>query len=397
MRRTPSFDMTLFLSLLVLVGVGITFIYSASYPKAMSSTDTGGYSFFYALRQIIFAVVGLGLMFAAMFIPLQLLRRWFWGLIGITIAVLLAVLVFAADKHGNRNFMDIGPIQFQPSEFAKIAIVITLATYLSSRPRAVRSWNDLKAGPIWFVIVPFLLILAEKDLGMTFAITLSTTLILLIAGMKFRWVGVPLLLILVLGGIGLGMFSAANRLSHGRALHSLREKVGPRFDRILAWINPMDETNPAAYHPRNSLVAIGSGGWVGRGFCQSRQKWFYLPAPHNDYIAAVISEEVGFVGVLLLILVPYGVLIFRGFSIAHCAIDEFSALLAAGCTVMLASSAMVNLMVATNMIPSMGLNLPFVSYGGTSLLASMVMGGLLLNVSMQQPVAAAAEAAPAPA
>ena len=152
-------------------------------------------------------------------------------------------------------------------------------------------------------------------------------------------------------------------------------------DRFRAWVQPENRTLIASDQPRNSLIAIGSGGLLGRGFCQGRQKWFYLPASQNDSIFAVIAEELGFFLTLALLFVPYMFLIFRGFAIAHGAPDEFSAMVAMGCTVMLATQALINLGMAMNLLPTIGINLPFISYGGSSVIASMMMAGLLLNVS----------------
>ncbi|HOF88623.1 MAG TPA: putative peptidoglycan glycosyltransferase FtsW [Armatimonadota bacterium] len=384
MRQSSPFDFTLFVTVVLLIAVGWIFIYSASYPRAMVSSDTDFNSFYYAFRQIIFTVGGAVAMGICWLTPLHIFRRAsFWIMIG-GIALLIIVLIFAPERHGNRASIDIGPVQLQGSEFAKIAIVLSLAAYLARRPWMVKTWQGLVRGPLWFVVVPFLLIIFEKDMGMTFAVTLSATLILLIAGMKFRFVGVPLLILGVLGVAVWGGIAAGNRATHGALMEQIKEVGGQRFERVLAWLDPFDTSLAASFHPRNSLIAIGSGGLLGRGITESRQKWFYLPAPHNDYIVAVIGEELGFLGAIL-VLGLYTLLVFRGFTVAHGAPDEYAALVAVGCTVMLATTALVNLAVATNLLPSIGLNLPFISYGGSSLIASMMMAGLLLNVSRQRP------------
>jgi cell division protein FtsW len=386
MRQSSSFDITLFITIVLLVALGWIFIYSASYPRAMASSDSNFNSFYYAFRQIIFTLAGVAAMCFCWFTPLHFFRRWSLWIMAGGILLLLIVLIFAPERHGNRASIDIGPVQLQASEFAKIAIVLTLSAFLARRPWMVKSWQGLVRGPLWFVLVPLVLIGAEKDMGMTFAITLSTTIILLIAGMKFRYVGVPLLLLGTLVAVVAGGVKIVNNATHGALMQKIMETGGQRFERILAWHDPMDDSLAASFHPRNSLIAIGSGGLFGRGLTQGRQKWFYLPAPHNDYIVAVIAEEIGFIGILGAVLLLYGLLVFRGFSIAHRAPDEYGALVAAGCTVMIAVTALVNICVVTNMLPSIGLNLPFVSYGGSSLIASMMMAGLLLNVAGQQPV-----------
>ena len=367
MRRVTAFDMPLFLCTLILVGLGIVFIFSASYPKALIRTETGGDAFFYTGNQIKYVLAGLVCLLICAFIRLEWFYRppwqkfFFWGIIAVMSLCLLLVLIVGNDSHGNKSWLWF----FQPSEFAKVAVVITLASYLARRPWTVKSLRGLWSGPIWFLIVPVGFIVAEQDLGTAFAIAASIAIILVIAGVKFRFIGVPmLLLILGLAGIVLS---------------------GHRVDRIDAWRNPEDRTNPATYQPLNSLIAVGSGGLFGRGFCQSRQKWFYLPAAQNDSIMAIIAEESGFLLTVLALFLPYLFLVFRGFSIAHRAPDEFGSLLAIGCTVMLATQAIINMSVVMNVIPAMGINLPFVSSGGSSIVACMMMAGLLLNVSAMRP------------
>ncbi len=383
MRRSSPFDTTLFVAVIALIAVGWSFIYSASYPRAISSAETNHNSFFYAASQIKYTLFGAVAMIACWKIPLHLYRRYAVWIIGFTIMLLVAVLVFGKLTHGNQAYFRIGTIQFQPSEFAKVAIILTLSALLARRPSLLKTWEGLCRGPIWFVIVPAVLILLEQDLGMTIAVTVATTLILLVAGMKFRFLGVPLLV------IGLGIFLVYGTLAAATGGKPWKKfegtKLETRFNRVRAWLNPWDGSIKESFHPRNSLIAIGSGGMVGRGVTEGRQKWFYLPAPHNDYIVAVMAEEIGFLGIAVFVFGLYSLLIFRGFSIAHRAPDEYAALVAVGCTMMLAVSALINISVASNAIPSMGLNLPFVSYGGSSLIASMMMAGLLLNVAALQP------------
>jgi len=161
---------------------------------------------------------------------------------------------------------------------------------------------------------------------------------------------------------------------------------GSRIDRIGAWIDPEGTHTNAGYQVMHSLIAVGSGGMLGRGFCQSLQKWSYVPGAQNDSILAIIAEEMGFILTLAVIFLPFTFLAFRGFSIAHRAPDEFSALVAAGATVMLTTQALINMAVALNCIPTTGITLPFISSGGSSLIASMMMAGLLLNVSALRPL-----------
>lgn len=383
MRRTSPFDTTLFVAVIALIAVGWSFIYSASYPRAISSAETNHNSIYYAIQQIKYTAIGALMLIACWKIPLQFYRRYALWIICATVGLLLAVLVFAKVTHGNQAYFRIGTIQFQPSEFAKIAIILTLPAMLARRPELLKNLRGLFNGPAWFVIVPAGLVALEQDIGMTIAISLATTVILLIAGMKFRFVGMPILAVALLGLLVYGTLTAA---THGKPWEKFKgTKMETRINRVRAWLNPWDDTIQESYQLRQSLIAIGSGGVLGRGVTEGRQKWFYLPAPHNDYIVANIAEEIGFLGIAVFIFGLYSLLIFRGFSIAHSAPDEYAALVAVGCTVMLAVSALINIAVASNAMPSMGLNLPFVSYGGSSLIASMMMAGLLLNISAIHP------------
>jgi len=364
MRRIAAFDMSLFLCVLILVGLGIACVYTASYPKALALTETGGDSFFYAGKQIKNVLVGLVAMMAFTYLPLGIFYRhprrdaFFWGLVTVVGVMLLAVLVLGQSKHGNKSWV----MGIQPSEFAKVGIVLTLSAYLARNPWMVKTMRSLFAGPVWFLFIPAALIMGQKDLGTTLMVVLATMIMLMIAGTKARYIGI-LLAVLALPMFGLIL-------------------VKPRTaERFRAWAQPENRTIIASDQPRNSLIAIGSGGLLGRGFCQSRQKWFYLPASQNDSIFAVIAEEFGFFLTVLLLFCPYLFLIFRGFSIAHGAPDEFHTLVAMGSTVMIATQALINLGMAMNLLPTIGINLPFISYGGSSIIASMMMAGLLLNVS----------------
>lgn len=357
MRRSPTFDMPLFICFIFLVGLGITCVYTASYPKAIVD---GGSSFSYAGKQTLFALIGLIAMFACMYTPLSFFHRYARVIGIVTVALLVTVLAFGKATHGNTSWLSLGPFKLQPSELAKVAIIIILAAFLAARPWAVRSWKGLIFGPYLYLGLPLVLIIAQGDLGTATVFAIGGITLLAIAGTRFRFWGVPVLVLLGLGAMVV--------------------LTGHRADRIEAWRNPLDTRNAASFQPRYSLLAIGSGGLFGEGFCQSRAKWS-LPGAHNDYIFAVIAEELGLFLLLLFLFVPFLFLTFRGFTIAHRAPDEFSALVAAGCTVMLVTQTLVNMFVDTNLFPCMGITLPFISYGGSSLMASMMMAGLLLNVS----------------
>lgn len=381
MQRVKAFDLPLFICVLTMVGLGIIFIYSSSYPKALVSQETGNNPFYFAGHQIVFALASLLLMLGCMYIPLQSVRRMYWALIGIGSLLLILTLVISTAKHGHQSYLVIGPVQFMPSEFAKIMLVLALATYLSRRPWELRTWKGWFSGTCWFWVVPALLIALEQDLGTMLVMGVATACILLIAGAKGRFIAVPLLVLALFGMLVAVSGHCPERVT----------------SRVKAMLNPEDLANNASYHPRMSLMAVGSGGPLGLGFCHSRMKWFYMPAAQNDYIMAINCEEWGFAGIVLLIFLPFIFIIYRGFTIAHRAPNEFTALVAAGCTVMLLTPALINIAMVLNCLPSIGVNLPFISYGGSSIASTLMLAGLLLNVSTLRAEQQTEREMPAPA
>ena len=365
MRRVKAFDMPLFICVLMMTGLGIIFIYSSSYPKALISGDANDNPFYFASKQILFAIAGCVLMLVCMYLPLHKLRRLFWVLVGLGGILLIITLAICHAKHGHQSYIEIHGVQFMPSEFVKIALVFTMATFLSQRPWLLRTWKGMCSGPYWFWAIPAGLIGLEQDLGTMLVMGVATACLLLIAGAKFRFIGVPLLAMGLLGMLMVASGHCPQRVT----------------DRVRAWMNTEDLGNAASYHPRISLLAIGSGGPLGMGFCKSRMKWSYLPAAQNDYILAITAEEWGFIGIPLLVFLPLIFIMYRGFAIAHRAPNEYSALVAAGCTVMLLTPALINIAMVLNCLPSIGVNLPFISYGGSSITSTLMLCGLLLNVS----------------
>lgn len=371
MRRSPIFDVPLLLLFLYLVGAGIAFIFSASYPKALSLGENNtGASYHFAIRQALCAVIGLVGMLIAMRIPLAVYQRraaqWIIG--SLTILMLIMVLVVGTAKHGNKAWIDLGFFQFQPSELAKIALLVIASAYLVKNPWTIKSWKTFVKGPMWLFAIPIGLVVLQEDIGTVLVMCAASLVILAIAGMPTRMWGMPLLGLSVIVALGVVVLM---QTGHG----------GQRIARFKAWLHPEDVTIKQSYQPRNSLIAVGSGGLFGRGWCGSRQKWFYLPGSQNDYILAIIAEELGFLWLGVFVFLPYLVMIYLGFDVAIKSPSPFGAMVAAGCTAMLGVQALINMAVVTNCIPCMGINLPFISYGGTSIIASLLMAGLILNVS----------------
>ena len=363
MRKGRIFDMPLFVCVLVLVAIGVAFVYSASFPRFIDS-DVSTNSFALTSKQITAAVAGFVIMFGLIFTPLAFWERMRWPIIITTSVLMLAALGFQA-VCGNAGWIPLGSFKLQPSELSKVALILILGAYLAKHPWTVRSWKGVLTGPGVYIGGLLLLILLQRDLGTAVGVVLGVVGMLALAGTPLRIWGTAVAVMVIL---------AAAMVWHS-----------DKRPRIMAWLRPFDLSIEQGTQPRQALIAIGSGGLTGQGFCCSQQKYGYLPGSHNDYIFAIIAEELGFGGTLLILLLPYLFLIYRGFTIAHQAPDEYGALVAGGCTVMLASQAVLNMAVAMNLMPSMGINLPFISYGGSSLITSMMMAGLLLNVSMRTP------------
>ena len=348
-------------AVLVLFVVGLTWVYSSSYPSHLNSRF-GGELF---IKQLILGIVGVVAMLLITMLKTDFLRKASTIAYILAAAGLVAVLAVGSEVAGNQSWINLGPFQFQPTELAKVAIVMMTAAVIARKPSSIRSYLDLLSGGPYLYMGAFaILILCQRDLGSLVVFGLACLIFMGFSGVKAKLYLVPLAALLLLGTV-----------------YTL---TGHRAGRIQAWFDPFSTSSEVieyAYQPKNSLIAIGSGGPFGKGFAQSRQKWGYLPEPHNDYILSIISEEMGFIFVIGFVLLPYGIIICRGFTIAERANDTYSALLAGGATIMLTVQAVINMAVVTNTIPCMGITLPFVSYGGTSLICSFMLAGLILNVS----------------
>ncbi|MEI7832128.1 MAG: FtsW/RodA/SpoVE family cell cycle protein [bacterium] len=369
--RKSTFDIQLFIAFLIVMVVGVAFVYSASYPSALATSND---DLKILNRQLMAIGFGAILMLAARFVPLLWLRKGAqWIMLG-GFLVLGGVLAWGNSIGGNKAWLLGG----QPSEFVKILLINVMAACITAHPVSIRgdvnffSWITK---PFGYLGITMLLIAFQKDLGTMIIIALTGGVLLVLSGMKFRHLAKPLAFVAALVLFAIVLSPAV-----------VHKYAGQRGDRIIAWLHPFDNKMPpevktAAYQPENSLVAIGSGQLFGVGFCQSRQKWLYLPEPQNDYIFSIMSEELGFLFIIPLFFLPYLWMLFRGYFIAKNSPDEFSATLAFGIVILLATQATVNIAVAMNLLPCMGVTLPLISSGGSSIMSSMIMIGLLLNIS----------------
>ena len=359
MPRRMVVDRWLFITSGVLVLSGLVMVGSASHYVAMSQ---GLHPYHYLLRHIIHLIVGAGCLAAALSVPYDRLSRRKLA-IGLVVASLVALIVVLAmpASGGAHRWLRLGPLNLQPSEFAKIAAIVFMASILSRREREV---NDLWAVPIpclGAVGILAFLIAIEPDLGSALMLAGTAFLMLFVAGLKWRYVA---------AATGLGLVAAV--------IGVLAKPY--RMERIRAFFDPAADAQGAAFQLKQSLIAVGSGGMTGVGLGQGQQKAYFLPAPHTDFIFSVVGEELGLVGMMIL-LAAFLLLFWRGLRAAARAPDRFGFYLALGITTLLVWQGLTHMGVCVGLMPTKGLPLPMVSYGGSSLLASMLAVGLLLNVS----------------
>ena len=351
-----------FLSLvLVLLSVGLVMLFSASY--AYSDTNFGN-SYRFISRQAIFAVVGVAIMLGVSLIDYHIYKKFAWifyfGTVGLL--ALLLVLPPMVEDSGVKRWFAIGSFSFQPSEFAKIAITILFASWLSSNPQKIKKLRYI-AGMVTLLAIPCVLVVLEPHLSATLLIFSIGIVLLIVGGLPKRYIGI---------GVGVGVAGAAIAIISGAVSYG--------SDRIKYWLDPWADPSGKGYQTIQSLLAIGSGGLMGRGIGQSRQKYLWVPEPHNDFIFAIVCEELGILGALAVIAL-FCALIWRGFTIAMRAADTFGSFLALGLTFHVGLQALLNILVVTNTIPNTGISLPFFSYGGTALIILLAEMGIVLSVS----------------
>lgn len=355
-------DLPFLVLVFLLVSIGLVMMFSASYPNAFYLHH--GDSFFFIRNQSIFAVAGLILMIVISKFDYRNLKIFHIPILVVSFVLLL--LVFAMKPiNGARRWIQIGPIGFQPSEITKFSLILSFATIIDKN---FNKMGTFKHGilPFLMILIPSIALLAlEPHLSCTVIVIMLAAMMLFIGGIKLRWfayVLVPILLFLAY----IVLFT--DKLSHANS-------------RISGWLDPFNSSNSAdTWQTRQSLYAIGSGGIFGLGLGNSRQKYLFLPEPYNDFIFAVICEELGFIGAVVVLLI-FASLIWRGVVISIRAKDRFGTLLGLGLTMQVGMQMILNISVVTNTIPNTGISLPFFSYGGTSLLMLLAQMGILLSIS----------------
>jgi len=359
MAKRVSVDGWMFTVTLLLVFVGLVMVFSAS---AVMAKERYGSAYFFLLRQMGWAVVGIVAMVIAMKVDYRRYKHpaVVFSLLGATSLMLISVF-FLDRAHNTHRWIHFGGFSFQPSEIAKPAIILFLAFFLESRTKSIGDWRNTLLPAIVPTLFFLGLIVFEPDLGTAIACAAITASVLFVAGLDMRYLGYAL---------------AASILP----LYFLIFHVAYRRDRILAFLDPYSDPQGRGFHIIQSLIAVSTGGITGVGLMEGKQKLFYLPEPHTDFIFAVTAEELGLVGALIIV-VLFSIFLWRGIRTALRTQDMFGRFLAVGITSMVVLQAFINISVVLGMMPTKGIPLPFISYGGSSLFITLACVGVLLNVT----------------
>lgn len=350
-------------AILGLVALGVVMVFSAG--TAFAAKQYGDWLFFLK-REAIYASLGLVVFAAAIRIDYSHYRRVVYPLLFLSLALLVAVLFFGTRVAGAIRWFRLGPLSFQPSELAKFALALYLAHLLARKRETVRAFSAGFLPPLAVTGVIMGLLLLEPNLGDAVIIGVTALALLFVAGTRTSYI---LLAVLLAAPIGWKFLIAGEPY---------------RMKRMLAFLYPFELRRTFGYQLFESMVSVGSGGVAGLGLGQGRQKLFFLPEAHTDFILAVIGEELGFAGIIAVLLL-FTVVVWRGYVAAARARDLYGSYLAFGIATLLGLSALVNMGVVLGLLPTKGLPLPFVSYGGTSLVVCLGMAGVLANISARNP------------
>lgn len=356
------YDVPLLVLTLLILSFGLVMLWSASAFVALEETRDG---FHYVRRQGLAISVGLVLALAGMVTPYRRLQKLAPFMYGASVVLLASVWIpgLGHSANGATRWFGIGGFHIQPAEFTKLAVLVGLATWLHRHRANLHDFQNVLLPAMGFLLVPLGLIIAQPDFGSTAIITILCGMMVFFAGIRLQWVA-------ALGSVGavlLGVIMVAEPY---------------RRARVLAFLDPFADCSGNGYQVCQSLLALQHGGVFGRGLGEGSAKLLYLPEPYNDFIAAVLGEELGLPGILV-ITALYLAIAWRGFSIARRARDLFGSLLASTLTMMLVGQAVLNLGVVLSLVPNKGLVLPFVSYGASAMMVNLAAVGILLSVSAE--------------
>lgn len=361
MNRRIPYDEGLIVIVLALLGFGLIMVFSAS---TVVSAELYGSQTWIFTRQLLFVILGLVTLMVSMKIDYHFYERRsvIYSLLTLSLLLLVFLLVVPGSS-GVQRWIRFGPANFQPSELAKLAVILFSSFYLATRKEELHSFKQGVLPYLAVVGTVVFLVLIEPDLGTAASIALTAGFLLFLGGVRYRYL--------------LGLLLAVIP-----ALYFLVVLVPYRLNRILAFLYPERDPYGIGYQIRQSLIAVGSGGWSGLGYAQGKQKLFFLPEPHTDFIYAVVGEEFGFLGCVT-VLVLFGLLFWRGTRIAVRAESAFGTYLGLGIACMIVFQAFVNMSMVISLLPTKGLPLPFISMGGSSMIMTMAAVGILLNISRQ--------------
>ncbi len=348
---------------IILICVGVVMIYSSSGIYALQELDDSAY---FLKRHVIFLCIGILLTFGVMMLDYRELRKWAKPMLIFAVVMLALVLIPGIGKasYGARRWFQVGPINFQPSEFAKLALLVYTADFLARKKNKIGNFTQGFLPLMLILGFICLLVIRQPDFGSSVLMAMIVLIMMFIAGARLWHMG--LVIVAALPVVYLLIVRAPYRLA-----------------RMMAFINPWEDSRGIGFQLAQSQIAFGSGGFLGVGLGKSMQKLFYLPAAHTDFILSIIGEELGFLGASMVIAL-FVLLIFQGARLAARTADPFGYFLGIGIVVMLALQSVINVGVSIGALPTKGLPLPFISYGGSALVFNLIAIGLLLNISRTQ-------------
>ncbi|MBN1383261.1 MAG: putative lipid II flippase FtsW [Elusimicrobia bacterium] len=360
MNKAKSYNLGIWIVMLILVAIGIIMIYSAS--GVMADYKYGSASLFFR-KQIVWVLLGGFSMVFFSYIDYRKLRNFVIPLLVLTIFLLIFVLIFGSTVGGAKRWLRFGPLGFQPSEVAKLVVIVFLAWYIDRRQSRMKNLKEGLLKPFGVVGIIMILVFLERDIGTPVLIFLITTILLFIGGIRLLHVCSAFITALPVIIYGI-----------------LKEPY--RLKRIAAFINPWADPEGSGYQLVQSMIAMGSGGIFGKGLGSSKIKMLFLPSPHTDFIFPIIGEEGGLIGTMT-VLILFIILFYYGMKVALNAKDLFGSILAFGIIIMITMQALFNMSVSVGLLPTKGLPLPFISFGGSSIFMMMTSIGILLNIGKQ--------------
>jgi cell division protein FtsW len=360
MPRKLTPDLWFFALIVALVSIGVVMVYSAS---AIMAADRFHDPLHFLKRQAMWVLLGMGALWAGMLFDYRRLERFVVPLLAVSFVLLILVLVppFGQEINGTRRWLRLGPVSFQPVELAKLSLLLYLASFLARREEAMESFSRGLLPLLLMAGGMAALTLLQPDMGNAMVLVILTLALAYLGGARVYHMGLIAAAALPLCAVAIAMKPY-------------------RLRRMVSFVNPWNDPQGSGFQIIQSFLALGSGGWLGRGLGESKQKLFYLPEAHTDFIFAIVGEELGLAGAVVVVAL-FVLLVWRGLRIGLRAPDAFGSYLALGLTIMLATQTIVNLGVVTGALPTKGLPLPFISSGGSALLMTLFSTGVLLNIS----------------